>query len=122
MILVSTDGSELSEKAINTAASLAKNLGTSVKGITVVKAKGSELAAKNLAVISQACEAQGVPCQVEEVTGPTIVDAILNAAKDVDARFIVMASRGLGTLGSLFIGSTTQQVLAKADRPVLVIR
>lgn len=122
MILVSTDGSELSEKAINTAASLAKSLGTSVKGITVVKAKGSELAAKNLAVVSQTCEAQGVACQVEEVTGPTIVDAILNAARDVDARFIVMASRGLGTLGSLFIGSTTQQVLAKADRPVLVIR
>ena len=33
-----------------------------------------------------------------------------------------MASRGLGTLGSLILGSETQKVLAKADRPVLVIR
>ena len=71
MILVSTDGSELSEKAIVTAAKLA---------------------------------------------------AILKVAQERDVRFIVMASRGLGTLGSLFIGSSTQQVLAKADRPVLVVR
>lgn len=39
-----------------------------------------------------------------------------------DARFIVMASRGLGTLGSLILGSETQKVLAQANRPVLVIR
>ena len=112
MILVSTDGSELSEKAIVTAAKLAKNLNTCVLGITVVKAKGSETAARTLDDVKDACQR----------VGTSIPDAILKVAQERDVRFIVMASRGLGTLGSLFIGSSTQQVLAKADRPVLVVR
>ena len=120
VILVSTDGSELSEKAIVTAAKLAKNLNTCVLGITVVKAKGSETAARTLDDVKDAC--QRVPCEVSEVVGTSIPDAILKVAQERDVRFIVMASRGLGTLGSLFIGSSTQQVLAKADRPVLVVR
>ena len=61
MILVSTDGSELSEKAIVTAAKLAKNLNTCVLGITVVKAKGSETAARTLDDIKDACQRVGVP-------------------------------------------------------------
>ena len=119
VILVSTDGSELSEKAIVTAAKLAKNLNTCVLGITVVKAKGSETAARTLDDVKDACQRVGVP---SEVVGTSIPDAILKVAQERDVRFIVMASRGLGTLGSLFIGSSTQQVLAKADRPVLVVR
>ena len=66
MILVSTDGSELSEKAIVTAAKLAKNLNTCVLGITVVKAKGSETAARTLDDVKDACQRVGVPCEVSE--------------------------------------------------------
>lgn len=122
MILVSTDGSELSEKAIETAAKLAKNLSTSVLGITVVKAKGGEKAQRTLEDVQEVCKRVGVPCQTDEVVGSAVPDSILKTAQERDVRFIVMASRGLGTLGSLFIGSSTQQVLAKADRPVLVVR
>lgn len=122
MILVSTDGSELSEKAIVTAAKLAKNLKTSVLGMTVVKAKGGENALHTLEDVTEICEREGVPCETTEVIGHSIPDTILKTAQERDVRFIVMASRGLGTLGSLFIGSSTQQVLAKADRPVLVVR
>ena len=77
MILVSTDGSELSEKAIVTAAKLAKNLNTCVLGITVVKAKGSETAARTLDDVKDACQRVGVPCEVSEVVGTSIPDAIL---------------------------------------------
>lgn len=56
MILVSTDGSELSEKAIVTAAKLAKNLKTSVLGMTVVKAKGGENALHTLEDVTEICE------------------------------------------------------------------
>ena len=96
MILVSTDGSELSEKAIVTAAKLAKNLNTCVLGITVVKAKGSETAARTLDDVKDACQRVGVPCEVSEVVGTSIPDAILKVAQERDVRFIVMASRGLG--------------------------
>lgn len=122
MILVSTDGSELSQKAIETAAKLAKNLNCALLGVTVVKAPGSESAKQALSDVLETAQREGVPCKTEEVTGQSVPDAILKAAQEKDVRFIVMASRGLGTLGSLFIGSSTQQVLAKADRPVLVVR
>lgn len=94
VILVSTDGSELSEKAIVTAAKLAKNLNTCVLGITVVKAKGSETAARTLDDVKDACQRVGVPCEVSEVVGTSIPDAILKVAQERDVRFIVMASRG----------------------------
>ena len=90
MILVSTDGSELSEKAIVTAAKLAKNLNTCVLGITVVKAKGSETAARTLDDVKDACQRVGVPCEVSEVVGTSIPDAILKVAQERDVRFIVM--------------------------------
>lgn len=122
MILVSTDGTELSDKAVHTAAKLAKQLNTSVLGIIVVKSKGAESALKALDDVKDVCERAGTPCEVAEIIGTSVPDSILKTAQERDVRFIVMASRGLGTLGSLFIGSSTQQVLAKADRPVLVVR
>ena len=82
VILVSTDGSELSEKAIVTAAKLAKNLNTCVLGITVVKAKGSETAARTLDDVKDACQRVGVPCEVSEVVGTSIPDAILKVAQE----------------------------------------
>ena len=122
MILVSTDGTGLSDKAVHTAAKLAKQLNTSVLGIIVVKSKGAESAIKALDDVKDVCERAGTPCEVAEIIGTSVPDSILKTAQERDVRFIVMASRGLGTLGSLFIGSSTQQVLAKADRPVLVVR
>lgn len=122
MILVSTDGSALSEKAILTAARLAKSLNTGILGVTVVKNKGGETALHTLDDVKEIAERVGVPCEVAELVGSSVPSTILKVAQERDVRFIVMASRGLGTLGSLFIGSSTQQVLAKADRPVLVVR
>jgi len=47
---------------------------------------------------------------------------VLACAARVNATYIVMASRGLGTFGALLLGSETQKVLSQADRPVLVVR
>lgn len=122
MILVSTDGSELSDKAIKIAANLAKQLGTRLLGVTVVKVKGSKTAADNLQKVLDAAEEAGVECTVEELQGNVVAESILEAANRYDVKFLVMASRGLSSLGSLLIGSSTQQVLARATRPVLVVR
>ena len=75
-----------------------------------------------LKYISDAAQAAGVQCELvaEHCAAPW--QGILAVAQRYDARFIVMASRGLGSLGSLILGSETQKVLASADRPVLVIR
>lgn len=49
-------------------------------------------------------------------------EAILEAALGEKADLIVMGTRGLGALGSLFLGSQSQRVVAEAPCPVLLVR
>jgi nucleotide-binding universal stress UspA family protein len=55
------------------------------------------------------------------VHGP-VVKSILNAAEEMDADIVLMASHGLGGLFRTFYGSVTAGVLQKIDRPLLIIR
>lgn len=47
---------------------------------------------------------------------------ILRVAREIDADLIVVGSRGLGRMKSAVLGSTSHDVLANSDRPVLVVR
>jgi nucleotide-binding universal stress UspA family protein len=47
---------------------------------------------------------------------------ILRVAREIDADLIVVGSRGLGRMKSAVLGSTSHEVLANSDRPVLVVR
>ncbi len=129
VVQVCTDGSTLSEKGIETAVELAKSLGIPLVGMTSVVSKANaangvedEAIRARLAEIEAMAKTAGVQCQVVAEPCAAPWEGILAVAKRYDARFIVMASRGLGSLGSLILGSETQKVLAQVDRPVLVIR
>lgn len=130
VVQVCTDGSDLSHKGIESAVEIAKALGLSVLGMTAVVGKpqtgGLEAEDKDvqerLLAVKRLAEAAEVPFELVAEHTTEVAQAILDVADRHEARFIVMASRGLGTLGSLILGSETQKVLAKADRPVLVIR
>jgi nucleotide-binding universal stress UspA family protein len=143
-VLVSTDGSELSEKAIATAARLAKSLGATLVGMTAVESYeyggyadyGSEesfdaldfeavqaaQANERLAVVEQAAKAAGLPYELTMSRKGPPWRAILACARATGCDYIVLASHGRGGLGALLLGSETQKVLAHADRPVLVVR
>lgn len=64
---------------------------------------------------------EGIPVEVEILQGPP-ADAILNVADTRKADLIIMGARGLGSLGSLLLGSVSQKVLAHASCPVLIVR
>jgi len=49
-------------------------------------------------------------------------DIILQAAEAEQCDLIVMASHGRRGVTSLLLGSETQKVLARSNRPVLVVR
>ena len=50
----------------------------------------------------------------------SVVEAILREADAIDASAILMGSRGLTGLKSLFLGSVSSGVIQRADRPVIV--
>jgi nucleotide-binding universal stress UspA family protein len=62
-------------------------------------------------------ETQGVTAAVSS----SLVDAILAEAEGVDARAIVMGSRGLGSVKAFFLGSLSSALLHHADRPVVIV-
>ncbi|MGA9859530.1 MAG: universal stress protein [Solirubrobacteraceae bacterium] len=51
----------------------------------------------------------------------SVAEAILTEADRVNASAIVMGTRGLGSLGSLVMGSVSHAVLQHADRAVIVV-
>ena len=130
VVQVCTDGSDLSHKGIESAVEIAKALGLPVLGMTAVVGKPQtgklededKDVQERLLAVKRLAEAAEVPFELVAEHTAEVAQAILDVADRHEARFIVMASRGLGTLGSLILGSETQKVLAKADRPVLVIR
>ncbi|MEV6672593.1 universal stress protein [Streptomyces sp. NPDC051162] len=57
---------------------------------------------------------------VEELVAETPVTALLRAAED--SSMVVLGSRGLGTVGSFFLGDVGLRVAGTAGRPVVLVR
>ncbi|MFN7569943.1 MAG: universal stress protein [Betaproteobacteria bacterium] len=140
-ILIATDGSDLSRKAIDIGVGLAKSLRAAVLGVAAVppnpyaalggeqepqladlRAKAGALGNEYLSVVEQAARAAGVPVEtvIREEEAPH--RAILSAAVDAGCELIVMASHGRSGYAAVLLGSETQKVLAFSTVPVLVVR
>lgn len=143
-ILVTTDGSSLSKKAVNSAIALAATCGAELLALKVVPRypqsyfEGSiplsaeevgriekqwvDAAQATLAAIEKAAKAKGVTTKTVTVKSDVVSDAIIAAAKKHKADLIVMASHGRKGIKRLLLGSETQQVLTHSHTPVLVLR
>lgn len=143
-LLVPVDGSELSDQAVARAVELAKNVGARITffhaepGLPVSLAGlGEQVDPRTLdmlvtasreqcrEILREACstaEAAGLSAESRSVINPMPHEAIVEAAKEVGADLIVMASHGRRGLSALLLGSETQKVLIHSTLPVLVVR
>ncbi len=140
-ILIATDGSPLSDKAVAGGLELAKVLGAKIIGYAsldrypyastaefVVETptdfrEQSEAEAKAiLAAMEQVIKAAGVPydCYISENDMP--YEGIIEAAEKMQCDLVVMASHGRSGLSAFLLGSETQKVLTHSKIPVLVYR
>ena len=141
-ILLPTDGSELSNRAIKHAVKLAKTLKARITGMTstptwhdLYAGPGARMvssddyekeaeanAAKALATIARAAKRARVPCATVHVRHPHAWEAIIRTARIKGCDAIVMASHGRSGMKALVLGSETNKVLAHSRIPVLVHR
>ena len=143
-ILVATDGTKLSKKAVEAASKLAADFDAVLTVVRIVPhyAKtffdgSSILSIKEMADIEKewTVQAQASLDQLLKTTvdkhisvntvvarSSNVSDALLKVAKKSKAELIVMASHGRGGIKRVLLGSETLQVLTHSEIPVLVIR
>lgn len=144
-ILVPTDGSTLSAKAIKTAVGMAKATGAKVIGLYVAPEHVSRIyggaggvaaheteshykqriaadAESVLASVLKEAAAAGVESDSTYAASNSPYEEILKAAVKRKCDLIVMASHGRRGLAHLLLGSETQKVLTHSKIPVLVVR
>ena len=143
-IMVATDGSTLSKKAVAHAIDLAALSGAELVAVKVtprypqsyfegslpltatevnkIEKQWTDAAQKVVDAVAKAAKAKGVNAKPVVVKSDIVSDAVIAAAKKHKVDLVVMASHGRRGIKRLLLGSETQQVLTHANVPVLVLR
>jgi len=120
-ILVATDGSEYSEKAVREAISIAKRFGSSIVAISVEHRESDLQRVKdNVRHIRDFADKEGVEAETFAITG-TPYESIVTTAQVKNADLIVIGSHGRTGLRKLLMGSVAERVIALAHCSVLVL-
>lgn len=141
-ILIATDGSELSAKALHQGLRLAKALGAQVRvatatepweavvigevAVVVTPQRYAETSAANAAQVLAKAQAiadeEGVAIQTLHVSERHPAEGIIEAAGEHGCDLIVMASHGRRGLSRLLLGSQANEVVTHSGIPVLIVR
>jgi nucleotide-binding universal stress UspA family protein len=144
-ILVCTDGSKLSDKAVNAAIGLARDHGARLTGFHATedypirtfpedvmfagsltpatwKADQEKYARRILERVEAKAKKAGVACDTRFSSALRPYEAIIQAAKRARCDLIVMASHGRRGIQGIVLGSETNKVLTHSKLPVLVYR
>jgi nucleotide-binding universal stress UspA family protein len=140
-ILVPTDGSELSVKAIRGAVEIAKELGAKVVGMTAIEpysyssmseyrpesfeafeTRTETIAKERLKQVESIAKAAEVDYETTVSKSFSPYEAIIEAATELGCDAIFMASHGRRGLNAILLGSETQKVLTHSSLPVMVYR
>jgi nucleotide-binding universal stress UspA family protein len=143
-LLIPTDGTALSARAVQAGIKLASQTGARITGYHAAEAapthyygegfaagravirelerRQQDAARKRLAGFARAARAAGVAFDTVVTAPRTPYEGIIAAAKARKCDAIVMASHGRRGLQGMLIGSVTNQVLSHSKIPVLVYR
>jgi len=142
-ILIPTDGSEQSQRAVRAGVDLARIHGAKVTGIHVIpdyhlliayegafdpvteeriEEEAKARANTYLGFLRDAASAAGVQCSTVCETSDHPYDAILRTCDATGCDLILMTSHGRKGLAAVLLGSETRKVLTHAKVPVLVVR
>ncbi len=140
-ILVPTDGSDITGKAVQTAIDLAKVTGAQLSTISVKEPfpysaisemqpvppqefydAQERIAAERVRAVVEAAKGAGMACEGFTVEALHPWEAILDQAKQQGCDLIVMASHGRRGMAALLLGSETSRVLTHSPLPVLIVK
>lgn len=140
-ILVPTDGSEISDKAVALAIGMASESKATVMVLSVKEPfpysaisemqptppqefldAQERMALARVKKVTDAAAAAGLTCTGHTVEALHPWEAICDHAKSSDCDLIVMASHGRRGMAALLLGSETQKVLTHSTVPVLVVK
>jgi len=141
-ILIPTDGSDLSRKALLYGVQIAKETGAKVVALTVrppyvigsmdmigvvggqdeFEAQTQRYADYALTQARMAADAASVSIETVQDVGDQPYLAIIECAKARGCDLIVMASHGRRGMSGLLLGSETHKVLTHSTTPVLIYR
>lgn len=141
-ILVPTDGSPLTDKAIRAALEIARLADGKIIALSVAEpypftplsegaftpdadiyeGKMRDRAQLHVQKIADAAKTAHVPCETSIALSFSPYEEIVKAAGKFNCDVIFMASHGRKGLNRLFVGSETQKVLAHSTIPVMVFR
>lgn len=143
-IMVATDGSHLSQKAVLSAIEMALQFKAELLAVNVIphyiqayfegsfavsevdsqkiEEQWANAAQKILDKVVEQAKSKGVDAQTAVVKSDDIAQGVIDKAGSFKADVIVMASHGRKGLKRLLLGSETLAVLTHAKVPVLVLR
>ena len=143
-ILIATDGSTLSRKAVDSGIEMAGLTGAQIVVLKVVprypvsyfeggvslpvssiasmEKQWTEAAQAVVADIKDKAEALGIKTKAVTHTSDLVAETIISIAKKNKCDLIVMASHGRRGLKRVLMGSETMHVLTHSHIPVLILR
>ena len=140
-ILIPTDGSDITAKAVNSAIGMARIHGAQLYILSVKEPfpysavsemqptppqeffdAQERIADSRVKAVAADAAAAGVPCSTQTVEALHPWEAIIDHANEHQCDLVVMASHGRRGVSALLLGSETQKVLTHCKIPVLIVR
>jgi nucleotide-binding universal stress UspA family protein len=143
-ILVATDGSTLSKKAVRSAIDLAGAVGAELValyvvprypvayfegGVTIspqdvsrIEKQWADKGKTVVEAVKLAAQGEGIKAKAVVTSSDLVAESIISAAKKQKCDLVVMASHGRKGIKRVLLGSETQHVLTHCSVPVLVLR